>query len=45
MKEEKIKKMKQSTTIASSVTKEMEVGITIVTQVVGMHQDMGMVKS
>ena len=43
-KKEKSNKWKQSTTIASSVTKEKEVGIMIATHQVGTQQDMEMVK-
>ena len=39
-KKEKLNKWKQSTTIASSVTKEMELGIKIVTHHSGMPRDM-----
>ena len=43
-KKEKLNKWKQSTTIASSVTKEKEVGIMIATHQVGTQRDMEMVK-
>ena len=44
-KKEKSNKWKRSTIIVSFVTKEKEVGITIVTQVDGMLPDMVMEKS
>jgi len=44
-KKEKLNKWKQFTTIASYVTKEMEVGITIATHQAGTQKDMEVEKS